>query len=255
MSMPSGDYSAKEKMLINEIVWDKLPQHVAFIMDGNGRWAQKRKLPRINGHKQGVETLRKIVSFSNNINICAITFFAFSTENWKRPVSEVDFLLNLPDMYLEKDLPELKKNNVRVTVIGDFRVLPDNSRKSVEKALEETRNNTGMVLNLAINYGGRDEILRSVRYLSKKVLDGELAPENIEEKTFTSFLYTSEVNDPDLVIRTSGEKRISNFLLWQIAYSELWFTSVFWPDFTRSHLLEAILEYQRRQRRFGGVIY
>lgn len=251
---PISDITSRENNLLEFVDWDRLPGHVAFIMDGNGRWAQKRKLSRIYGHQQGVETLRKIVSFSRDVGLQTTTFFAFSTENWKRPASEVDFLLSLPDKYLEKDLPELKKNNVRVTVMGNPEVLPEDSRKSIVKAMKETKNNTGMILNLAINYGGRSEIIKTVQNISKKILDGELLPEDIDDELFEKFLFTEEVGDPDLVVRTSGEQRISNFLLWQIAYSELWFTPAFWPDFTRSHLLEAILDYQRRQRRFGGVL-
>ncbi len=251
--MSLDNASLEESHLLQKINRDNIPEHVAFIMDGNGRWAQKRNLLRNEGHKQGVETLRQVVSSSNDLGFKIVTFYAFSTENWKRPSSEVDFLLNLPEMYLEKNLPELMENNVHITVIGDLEILPEATRAPIEKALEKTRENTGMILNLAINYGGRAEILMAARKLAEKANRGELNPDNIDEKIFEEQLYTSGFRDPDLLVRTSGEQRISNFLLWQLAYTELWYTSVYWPEFTRRHLIQAVLEYQRRQRRYGGI--
>jgi len=251
--MSLDNASLEESHLLQKINRDNIPEHVAFIMDGNGRWAQKRNLLRNEGHKQGVETLRQVVSSSNDLGFKIVTFYAFSTENWKRPSSEVYFLLNLPEMYLEKNLPELMENNVHITVIGDLEILPEATRAPIEKALEKTRENTGMILNLAINYGGRAEILMAARKLAEKANRGELNPDNIDEKIFEEQLYTSGFRDPDLLVRTSGEQRISNFLLWQLAYTELWYTSVYWPEFTRRHLIQAVLEYQRRQRRYGGI--
>jgi len=245
--------TAREKEMLGYINWEKVPGHVAFIMDGNGRWAREKKMPRVEGHRQGVEALREIVSFSSDINLRAVTFYAFSTENWRRPSSEVDFLLNLPEVYLEKDLPELVENNIKITATGEMEGLPTGTRSAIEKALEKTSKNTGMILNLAVNYGGRAEILRAVRMMAEKAKQGELSPGEMDEKLFEGYLFTSHLEDPDLIIRTSGEQRISNFLLWQAAYSEFWFTSIYWPEFSRLHLIKAILEYQRRKRRFGGV--
>ena len=237
----------------NQIDKDRIPRHVAIIMDGNGRWANKRGLPRTFGHRQGVEVLRSIVSASSEIGIEALTVYAFSTENWKRPTDEVDFLMKLFSEYLGKEVDELHKNNVRIEFIGDISMLATSLRQQIENAQKLTANNAGLKLNIAVNYGGRDEIARSVRIIAQKVADHSLNPEDINENTIQSYLYTANMPDPDLIIRPSGDQRISNFLLWQSAYAELWFTKVHWPDFKPEHLVQAIVDYQKRERRFGGI--
>jgi undecaprenyl diphosphate synthase len=243
----------QEQELLKQIDMSKIPGHVAIIMDGNGRWARERGLPRSAGHKQGVETVRLIVRYSNKLGIKALTLFAFSTENWKRPPWEVNYLMSLPEQYLHTELPELVKNNVRVNFIGDPGRLPRQVCKAIDKGLDATRGNTGMMLNFALNYGARAEILNAVQQLTAEVLEGKIS-KNISEEQLSAYLYTGRLNipDPDLLIRTSGEYRISNFLLWQLAYSEFWFTPVYWPDFNRLHLLHAIVDYQQRDRRFGS---
>ncbi len=247
------DMKLQEQEMMQQIDMTNIPGHVAIIMDGNGRWARERGLPRSAGHKQGVETVRLIVRYSNRIGIKALTLFAFSTENWKRPPWEVNYLMSLPEQYLHSELPELVKNNVRVNFIGDRGRLPKQVCKAIDKGLEATRDNSGMMLNFAMNYGARAEILQAVRQLTEEILDGKISKE-ISEEQFSACLYTGrfKIPDPDLLIRTSGEYRISNFLLWQLAYSELWFTPVYWPDFSRLHLLQAITDYQQRDRRFGS---
>lgn len=243
----------QEQEALDRIDQSRIPGHVAIIMDGNGRWARERGLPRSAGHKQGVETVRTIVRYSNHLGIKVLTLFAFSTENWKRPPWEVNFLMGLPEQYLHSELPELIKNNVRVNFIGDRERLPRKVCEAIDKGLEATRNNTGMILNFAMNYGARAEIIQAVRRLARDVRDGKIQPD-INETRFSEYLYTGALHipDPDLLIRTSGEYRISNFLLWQLAYSELWFTEVYWPDFNRLHLLQAVYDYQQRDRRFGS---
>lgn len=244
--------SQKEKELKEKIDLKKVPRHIAIIMDGNGRWALEKGLPRQEGHRQGVETVRDIVRCANELGIGILTLFAFSTENWQRPAWEVNYLMSLPEKYFKSELPELKQNNVQVRLIGDAARLPRKVRQAVEEGTEATRDNTGMILNFALNYGSRTEILRAVKNLADAMMSGKIRGE-IDEETFSSFLYTAGMPDPDLLIRTSGEKRISNFLLWQLAYSELWFTTVYWPAFSRAHLMEAIYEYQLRKRRFGKL--
>ncbi len=231
---------------------DKVPRHVAVIMDGNGRWAVEKGLPRHEGHRQGVETVRSIVINCSKIGIKVLTLFAFSTENWKRPVREVNYLMSLPVEYFQTELNELMRNNVQVRLIGDREKLPRKVQKAVQDGYEATKNNTGMILNFALNYGSRQEITMAVNRVLKDAKEGKIK-RAINEKTFSQYMYTSELPDPDLLIRTSGEIRISNFLLWQLAYSELWFTDVYWPDFSKGHLLEALNEYQKRKRRFGSV--
>lgn len=243
----------RESELFQQVISSKLPHHVAVIMDGNGRWAKKRGLPRVAGHKWGMETLKEIVSCAHELGIKVMTFFAFSTENWKRPVWEVEFLMRLPEEYLQKELPSLIEKNIVIRVMGDLKGVPEKTRKAIENALNATKDNTGMVLNFAINYGGRSEIINAVKKISKEVKEGRLNWEEIDEKIFSSFLYSKDIPDPDLLIRPSGELRVSNFLLWQIAYTELWFSRVLWPDFKREHFLKAILDYQKRERRFGGI--
>jgi undecaprenyl diphosphate synthase len=248
------DQNLLEQEMLQQIDMGKIPGHVAVIMDGNGRWARERGLPRSAGHKQGVETVRLIVRFSNQLGFKALTLFAFSTENWRRPPWEVNYLMSLPEQYLHTELPELVKNNVRVNFIGDPERLPQQVCKAIEKGLQATRTNTGMMLNFAMNYGARAEIVQAVRQLAEAVLDGKIS-KNIHEEQISEYLYTGKLHipDPDLLIRTSGEYRISNFLLWQLAYSELWFTPVYWPDFNRLHLLQAVYDYQMRERRFGSA--
>ncbi|MFX3624651.1 MAG: isoprenyl transferase [Ectobacillus sp.] len=239
--------------LIEEAKQGEIPNHIAIIMDGNGRWAKRRAMPRVAGHHEGMKVVRKITKFANELGVKALTLYAFSTENWKRPKMEVDFLMKLPQEFLGTFLPELVEENVQVRIIGQKEGLPDYTRQAVEKAIEDTKHNTGLVLNFALNYGSRDEMVYAVKNLVRDSNSGIIKVEDITEEMISSYLMTRTLPDPDLLIRTSGEVRISNFMLWQIAYTELWFTDVFWPDFTEKHLLEAILDFQRRGRRFGGV--
>lgn len=238
---------------IDSIDKERLPQHIAIIMDGNGRWAKKKNMPRTFGHKSGVETIREIVKASSNLGIKYLTLFAFSTENWKRPAEEVSVLMNLLVDYLRKEVKELHNNNVVINAIGDISGLPEVCRNELEKAYERTKNNTGLKLNLALNYGSRDEIKKAVQKLALDVKESKLEIEQISEEIIASYLYTSDMPDPDLLIRPSGEFRISNFLMWQIAYSELWFTETYWPDFKPENLYDAIIDFQSRDRRFGGL--
>lgn len=233
-----------------------VPAHIAVIMDGNGRWAQKRMLPRIAGHKEGMNTVKLITKHASRLGVKVLTLYAFSTENWKRPNDEVDFLMKLPVDFFDVFVPELIKENVRVQVMGYQEYLPKHTQKAVENAMEQTKDNTGMILNFALNYGSRAEILTAVNKIVDLTQKGEFNGE-VTEEIFASHLMTadlgSELQDPDLLIRTSGEERISNFLLWQIAYSELFFTKKYWPDFKEAHLEGAIGSYQARNRRFGDV--
>lgn len=242
----------REEEILKEINRARIPGHVAMIMDGNGRWARERGLPRSAGHRQGVETVCEVVRFSNYLGIKALTLFAFSTENWRRPVQEIKFLMSLPEQYLKTELPELIRNNVRIKMIGDPERLPAQVRKAISKGLTATAENSGMILNFALNYGSRMEIIRAVQAMLNDLLLGKIKPA-VSEKSFAAYLYTAGLPDPDLLIRTGGEYRISNFLLWQMAYSELWFTPVYWPDFGRIHLLRAIRDFQQRERRFGKI--
>lgn len=240
----------EEKETLQKIDRRLVPAHVAIIMDGNGRWARAKGLPRSAGHRQGVETVREIVRFCSYLGIKALTLFAFSTENWHRPAEEVNFLMSLPEQYLQTELPELVKNNVQVKLLGDPQRLPEQVTRAIDEGLAATAKNSGMTLSFALNYGARMEILRAVEALIRDL------PENkdevaVSEELFAAHLYTAGLPDPDLLIRTGGEYRISNFLLWQLAYSELWFTPVYWPDFSKQHLLEAITEFQQRERRYG----
>lgn len=232
---------------------NNVPVHIAIIMDGNGRWAKQKKIPRAMGHKAGVETIRSIVKESNKIGIKYLTLYAFSTENWKRPLDEVNALMRLLFEYLRNEVEELHKNGVIVNHIGDISKLPDGCRKELLDAYNKTKNNKGLMLNLAINYGGRDEITMAIRNIVKDVKKGVLIESKIDENLITKYLYTSKIPDPDLIIRPSGEQRISNFLLWQGAYSELWFSNINWPDFSVNDLHRAISDYQKRNRRFGGI--
>ncbi|MEA4962728.1 Isoprenyl transferase [bioreactor metagenome] len=231
-----------------------LPEHIALIMDGNGRWAKQRGLPRSLGHKAGVEALREIVTYCSDIGIKILTVFAFSTENWARPAEEVDYLINILLVeFMKKEINELNRNNVRIKILGDIEELPSSTKKQIYESTEITKHNTGLQFNIALNYGGRNEIIDAVKKIVRMTLSGEIDQSNIDEDLLSSYLYTSGDKDPDLIIRTSGEKRISNFLLWQGAYSELYFSEVLWPDFKKENLIEAIDEYEKRDRRFGGV--
>lgn len=242
----------REEEIFQQIDRRRIPAHLAIIMDGNGRWARERGLPRSAGHRQGVETVRDTVRFSNHLGIKALTLFAFSTENWSRPAEEIDFLMGLPEQYLQTELPELVKNNIRVNLLGDPARLPEKVNKAIDEGLTATGKNSGMALNFALNYGSRAEIIRAVQALAVDLQQDKIAAP-IDEELFNSYLYTAGLPDPDLLIRTGGEYRISNFLLWQVAYSELWFTPVYWPDFDRQHLLLAIADFQRRERRYGRI--
>ncbi|WP_139024252.1 isoprenyl transferase [Desulfosporosinus sp. OT] len=238
---------------LNQVARDRLPRHIAIIMDGNGRWAQKRALPRSMGHRAGVEALRKIVKTCSKLEIEVLTVYAFSTENWRRPKDEVGVLMKLLTEYLKKELAELHQNNVVIRAIGKINDLPREAQHELEHAMEKTQNNTGLILNLALNYGGRSEILDAVKKLSKDVISGKQRIEEIDEERFSKALFTSGLPDPDLLIRTSGEMRLSNFLLWQLAYTEIVVVEELWPDFGQKALLDAIEVYQKRDRRFGGI--
>ena len=230
-----------------------VPQHVAIIMDGNGRWAAARGLPRVEGHRRGVEALRKTVRAAGDMGIRCLTIFSFSSENWQRPASEVRDLMGLLRLFIRKDLAELHSNGVRVRVIGERKSLDPDIRRLLEEAEELTRANTNLLLVVAFNYGARDEIARAVRRIAADVASGAVKPDAITEEMIGQHLDAPDIADPDLIIRTSGEQRLSNFLLWQAAYSELVFTPVYWPDFDRAALEAAIEEYRRRERRFGGL--
>ncbi|MBQ6820492.1 MAG: isoprenyl transferase [Clostridium sp.] len=246
---------SKSKEEKKEIVLDKnnIPKHVAIIMDGNGRWAKRRKLPRTMGHKAGVETIRRVIKEAHVLGIKYLTLYAFSTENWRRPEDEVSALMKLLVEYLRSEFNDLNKNDVVIRLSGDIEKLPYETKKEVLDAIDNTKNNKGIVLNIAFNYGGRDEIIRAVKIISEKVKNNSLNLEDINEELFEKYLYTVNIPDPDLIIRPSGEQRISNFLLWQCAYSEFWYSNVCWPDFKEEHLHEAIYDYQHRDRRYGGV--
>ncbi|WP_392456273.1 isoprenyl transferase [Chryseomicrobium aureum] len=230
-----------------------VPSHIAIIMDGNGRWATKRALPRIAGHHEGMKTVRKITRYANDLGVQVLTLYAFSTENWSRPKKEVEFLMRLPEEFLGTYLPELIEQNVRVQIMGDFHSLPEHTKRAVQKAIDGTKNNTGLILNFALNYGSRAEILQAVKTISEAVQTGELAPEDITETFIEEHLMTKDLMAPDLLIRTSGEVRLSNFMLWQLAYTEFFFTDVLWPDFDEACLREAVSVYQSRNRRYGGL--
>lgn len=233
--------------------FETVPEHVAIIMDGNGRWAKGRGLPRVAGHHSGMKAVKRITRAASDMGVKYLTLYAFSTENWKRPKDEVDFLMKLPQQFLEIELDELIANNVQVRMMGYRSMLPQHTLAAVEEAVVKTANNTGMVLNFALNYGSRAEIVDAMREIAADVRDGKLKPEDIGEADIERHLQSKTMPAPDLLIRTSGELRLSNFMLWQLAYSELWFTDVYWPAFTEKHFYEAIAEYGRRARRYGGL--
>lgn len=232
---------------------EAVPKHVAIIMDGNGRWATRRGKPRTYGHQVGAETLKTIIKASQALGIKALTAYSFSTENWKRPKLEVELLMMLLDKYLTNEIEEMHQQNVKIMFSGDLSRLSSKLQKKMAFAVEYTKNNTDLVLNLAINYGSRAEILRAAKLLAVDLANGKVDPTGLEEKDFDSYLYTSGLPDVDLLIRPGGDMRISNFLLWQIAYAEIWLTDCFWPDFSPATLIEAVREFQRRDRRFGGL--
>ncbi|BAP85744.1 UDP pyrophosphate synthase [Paucilactobacillus hokkaidonensis JCM 18461] len=234
----------------------RVPAHIAIIMDGNGRWANQRHLPRIAGHKEGMQTVKKITIAASQLGVKVLSLYAFSTENWKRPTDEVNYLMQLPVRFFQTFVPDLIKHNVRVTVMGDTTKLPAATQKAVKGAIDETSECNGMVLNFALNYGGRDEIVTAVQQVAQLVKDDQLKVEQIDESVIAEHLMTNqlgEFEDPELIIRTSGEQRVSNFMLWQLAYSEFVFMPEHWPDFTKESLENAIIEYQGRHRRFGGL--
>ncbi|OIN67921.1 di-trans,poly-cis-decaprenylcistransferase [Exiguobacterium sp. KRL4] len=236
-----------------EVIEQQVPEHIAIIMDGNGRWAKKRGLPRIMGHREGMKSVREVVRTANELGVKSLTLYAFSTENWTRPEEEVSFLMKLPAQFLESDLKDLKERNVKVEVAGEISRLPIYTREAVQQAKADTVDNTGLRLIFALNYGGRDEIVQVMQKIAEKVQAGLLLPEMITNDVIEQELMTGSMTDVDLVIRTSGEQRLSNFLLWQAAYAEFYFTDVLWPEFRRDQFLAAIEDYNQRTRRFGGV--
>ena len=246
--------ASKDWALANTIDPNRLPAHIAIIMDGNGRWAKKRNLPRAAGHKAGVEAVRITVETCTRLGIQALTLYAFSVENWKRPRAEVDTLWRLLRVYLRRELPDILSNDIRFTCMGRLDGLPPQVREELQNAIDATARNSGMRLNVAINYSGRAELVDAINAIVDDArLEGRLRDLRIDEEAIASRLYTADLPDPDLLIRTSGEMRVSNFLLWQIAYAELYVTDTLWPDFRRMDLLHAILDYQKRDRRFGGL--
>ena len=238
-----------EDALARQVDFERLPAHIAVIMDGNGRWAAQRHLPRVEGHRSGIEAVRETVEGSARLGIRVLTLYAFSVENWKRPAAEVSTLMLLLKRYLRAELNTLLRNNIRFKVIGRIEDLAADIQRELHDAEAKTASNAGMQFNIALNYGGRAEIVEAARRMA---LDG-VGPDQIDEARFASYLYTAGQPDPDLLIRTSGEMRVSNFLLWQIAYAEIWVTDTLWPDFRQKHLLEAVLAYQKRDRRYGGI--
>jgi undecaprenyl diphosphate synthase len=245
--------SREEAQLLDELDLKRLPHHVAIIMDGNGRWAQRRHLPRVAGHRAGVKTAREIIETCAKLHLPALTLYAFSMENWRRPKTEIDFLMRLLREYLRKELPVIHKNNIRLIVIGRPEQLPQAVRKDIDMAMETTAKNTGMKLVVALNYGARAELVDAFNSILDRVRNNGMSSYQVDEQTVSDHLYTAGLPDPDLLIRTSGEMRVSNFLLWQIAYAEIYVTEVLWPDFDRKSLLAALVDFQKRERRYGGL--
>lgn len=231
-----------------------IPKHIAIIMDGNGRWAKSKNLPRIAGHRKGAEVVKSIVQCCDDLGVKFLTLYTFSTENWKRPEKEINFLMGLLSWFLDKEIRNLKKNNARFLTIGNIEKLPSKAQEVIAKAKEQTKNNTGLNLVLALNYGARVEILRAVKSICCDLREKRLAEDELNEEKFSSYLYTAGIPDPELLIRTSGEMRLSNFLLWQLSYSELYITEKLWPDFNDAELKKAIKNFQQRKRRFGGIV-
>ena len=252
MSLQKVENSDEEKLKAS-LNKRKVPQHIAIIMDGNGRWALKRKLPRSAGHRAATEAIRSVVELCGELEIPVLTLYTFSAENWKRPGWEVKALMRLLLEQLKEQTPKLHENNVRFRTIGDIEGLPENIVKEIRHAVDLMKDNTGLILNLALNYGGRQEIVSAVRSIAADVKAGKLDDEDIDEELFSQHLHTSGLPDPDLLVRTGGDMRISNYLLWQLAYTEIYVTEIFWPDFRSRDLLIALLSYQKRERRFGGI--
>jgi undecaprenyl diphosphate synthase len=246
----------EEAAILDKLDLKRLPHHVAIIMDGNGRWAQRRHLPRVAGHRMGVKAAREIIETCARLKLPCLTLYAFSRENWSRPQSEVDFLMRLLREYLKRELPTIHKNNIRLSVIGRQADLPDAVRKDLDRAMQLTSQNTGMNLVVALNYGARAEIVDAFNAIMEKARANHSNGRSefrVDEEAIASHLYTAGLPDPDLLIRTSGEMRVSNFLLWQIAYAEIYVTETLWPDFSRARLVEALIDYQKRERRYGGL--
>ena len=243
----------EERDLVNGIDFDRLPRHVAVIMDGNGRWAKTRHLPRLEGHRAGVESVRSVVETAARLGLQALTVYAFSTENWKRPTDEVSGLMGLLKLYIRRELKTLQENNIRFGVVGGLDGLPKDVQDELRRGIEGTSRLSGLQFSLALNYSGRSELTDVVRRIAESAQAGRINPADIDESVIERHLFTAHLPEPDLLIRTSGELRVSNFLLWQIAYAEIWVTDVLWPDFRRRHLLQAIVDFQKRERRYGGI--
>jgi len=243
----------EEVELLEKLDLKRLPEHLAVIMDGNGRWAERRHLPRIAGHRAGVKAAREVIESCARLKLPYLTLYAFSLENWRRPRAEVDFLMRLLREYLKRELPTIHKNNIRLLVIGRSEQLPEGVRKDIEQGMRLTARNTGMKLVVALNYGGRAELVDAFNSMLEHVRSNGVSAFHADERTISEHLYTAGLPDPDLLIRTSGEMRVSNFLLWQIAYAEIYVTETLWPDFSRARLLEALVDFQKRERRYGGL--
>jgi undecaprenyl diphosphate synthase len=245
--------NAEEAELLGKLDLKRLPQHLAVIMDGNGRWAERRHLPRVAGHRAGVKAAREIIESCARLKLPYLTLYAFSLENWRRPQAEVDFLMRLLREYLKRELPAIHKNNIRLLIIGRAEQLPEGVRKDIEYGMRMTARNTGMKLVVALNYGGRAELVDAFNAMLEHIRSNGLSAFQADEQTISEHLYTAGLPDPDLLIRTSGEMRVSNFLLWQIAYAEIYVTETLWPDFSRARLLDALVDFQKRERRYGGL--
>lgn len=247
-----GPVTTEEAHLLEKLDLERLPRHIAVIMDGNGRWAQKRHLPRVAGHRQGTQSARTTIETCARLHIEALTLYAFSVENWRRPKTEIEFLMQLLREYLRREMPLIQRNNIRMRFLGRPDELPEGVQKDTREAVGATARNTGMVLSIALNYGGRAEIVDAMNAILAE-RNGHGSGNAVTEEVLSRHLYTANLPDPDLLIRTSGEMRVSNFLLWQIAYAEIFVTETLWPDFNRAKLLAALLEYQKRERRYGGI--
>ena len=233
---------------------NKLPKHLAIIMDGNGRWAEKKGLPRSAGHREGAKTVRRVITSCLNFNIPILTLFAFSTENWKRPKNEINYLIKLFERVLNKEKENLIKNNIKINFIGRLNELPNSLNETMNELSKSTRKNNKLILNIAINYGGRAEIVDAFKSIALKIVENKIDIKEINENIIRNNLYTHNLPDPDLLIRTAGEMRISNFMIWQVAYTEFWVTPIFWPDFSENNLVEAIINFQKRVRKYGGKV-
>ena len=242
-----------KESIIDKVLRGHVPEHIAIIMDGNGRWAKARALPRIAGHKEGINSVREITRVCGEVGVRHLTLYTFSTENWKRPSSEVSALMHLLLKTIKEEIKELHKKGVRFTIIGDLDTIPVKTAEGLRDGIEITKANTGLNLNLALNYGSRQEIVEAMKSIAYQVKAGEVKPKNIDVELLSNCLLTNSMPDPELLIRTSGEHRLSNFLLWQIAYTEIFMTDLFWPEFREEHLLNAILDFQSRERRFGNI--